>query len=511
MGALLPFYRKAIIDDVVENVSNDTSYYYAFASYPFPNSGSVPSVTLDIESSVMSNLKYALFGKRLTPSDVAPFIRRVTWQSSNVYASYDHTDPNLYGKDFYVITDPDIVGGSYDVYVCVYNANGGPSTQKPNLLQSSAFEKSDGYIWRYVTSIPNQTWTKFSTSVYAPIVSNGAIVAGATTSAGIDYVRVTNVGSNYTTFTEGKIQSVQSSTRLQLQNDASSVSNYYANCDIYVYRPGYNVSQLLSVSSYVSNSSGKWVTLSSEANVASIFLGETRYVVSPRVKFTTDGVTQPRGYAVVNTVAKTIERIVMVDTGSSISRAEARLESTVYGNGAVLTPIVPPPGGYGYDVATQLNVLGMAITFSFANTEANTIPTNLTYTRVGIIRNPHAVTNTGARSASRYSNATFNQLMMANISPSVSYSLGDVLTGETSGSVATVVTANSTVISMVGDKTFSNGEYVTTNSGIRTVISINKRGDVYHRDLTPIYVQNINDAIRSNTETETYKLLIRIG
>jgi hypothetical protein len=33
-GVLQPFYRKALIDEMLDNVKSNTSYYYAVASNP---------------------------------------------------------------------------------------------------------------------------------------------------------------------------------------------------------------------------------------------------------------------------------------------------------------------------------------------------------------------------------------------------------------------------------------------------------------------------------------------
>ena len=60
-------------------------------------------------------------------------------------------------------------------------------------------------------------------------------------------------------------------------------------------------------------------------------------------------------------------------------------------------------------------------------------------------------------------------------------------------------------------KTFANSEYiVSSNTNQTTQIIINTLGDVYTKDLAPIYVQNIVDVTRSPGQTEKYKLIVEI-
>ena len=47
MGELLPRYRGAIIEDIIDSISSNTSYYYAFASNPVSLTGGVPALTAD--------------------------------------------------------------------------------------------------------------------------------------------------------------------------------------------------------------------------------------------------------------------------------------------------------------------------------------------------------------------------------------------------------------------------------------------------------------------------------
>ena len=56
----------------------------------------------------------------------------------------------------------------------------------------------------------------------------------------------------------------------------------------------------------------------------------------------------------------------------------------------------------------------------------------------------------------------------------------------------------------------SDGEGVYTTGSNLTYISIQSRGNIYTKDINPLYVQNINNVNRSNTQTESFKLILQV-
>jgi hypothetical protein len=84
--------------------------------------------------------------------------------------------------------------------------------------------------------------------------------------------------------------------------------------------------------------------------------------------------------------------------------------------------------------------------------------------------------------------------------------------GESSGARGRIVFSNGSHIGFVGDKSFEEGErllddnltYVTTSNSFVT------RGDIYNKEIRPLYVQNINNVERSNTQTESFRLIIQM-
>jgi hypothetical protein len=509
-GVLQPFYRKALIDEMLDNVKSNTSYYYAVASNPIERVGPLSNTTADDYNTQFESDWLMLFGKKLIISNFAPLIDNNIWANGVVYRMYDNNDANLYSNNkFYVISTPDYTGGSYDIYKCIDNANNSPSTVKPSIPQVTSFETSDGYVWKYITSVPYRVYKMFSTNDYAPVYANSVTSLYANVYCGVEKVVISNAGSGYSTYHDGIILSANS-TVVQVGNTASNASGFYTNSAIYIYNTTATTSQIFQISNYVSNSVGKWVYLEGEANTTNIVPEATQYKISPRVVFVTDGGTQPSAYSLVNTSTNSISDIVMLDIGADVSWANVYITSSV-GSGVNVYAIVPPPGGHGSDPVSELNVKALGINFHFANSEISTIPDNILYNKVGIIKNPYGLYANGAKSNVAYTSATFSQTLEANLLNPVLFTVGDRVYGNTSNAYGIVAFANTSRIKVVGDKTFTNGEYVlSSDSSISSEIDIIDNGSIYAKDIKPLYVQDINNVNRSNSQTESFKLVIEI-
>ena len=520
MGKILPSYKKAVIDEIIDNVYSNTSQYYAFAANPVAYPATPPVITNDEYSTQFINNWQMLFGKKLKSGDIAPVIAKKQWISGSVYDRYDNTSNTLYVDDkFYAISSPVIAGANYNVYKCIDNANGAVSTVDPGSIgtptQASTFQTNDGYKWRYMYSISEYNYERFYSETFVPVYINSTLSATAASYSGVEVVMITNAGSNYTAYTNGVVRSVQNSTVMQIENFASSSDNFYVNSAIYVYNTVESTSQIRVINDYVANSSGKFVYVSPPFEIAKITSGITQYLISPAVVFETDGESDPRAYSVVNTTNYSISNIVMLDSGSNISWANVKIQSS-YGSGANVYAIVPPPGGHGADPITELNVKGFAVNFTFANTEGDTIPSaNVLYNKIGIVKNPYSIvsntTNGTLTKGDKYTANTFNNLLIGNLTPGVIFPVGDYVIGANSGARGIVVYSNTSQIYISGDKYFIEGEGLANSSGsVLCNVSIQHVGSLYTKDLKALYIDNINNVNRSDVQTEVFKLTIEI-
>ena len=513
MGKILPQFTKSIIDDVVSSITSNTALYYGFAANPVLNTGNTPAVTSDDFTTTFSNDWQMIFGKKLANTDILPIINKNQWTANTVYMNYDNTQ-DMSNGNFYVSVQPALSGGSWNIFKCIDNGgNTNPSTQVPDQLQPSSFTKSDGYTWRYITTISNFDYNRLATTNYIPIYPNTSIQASAYNYSGIEKVVITNPGSGYASWANGIVQGIQNSTLIQIQTNSSTSSNFYTQNGIYFYNTGSATGQLRTVTQYVSNLSGNFVYLDSAVNTAQILTNQTQYLISPKVIFTTDGDQDPIAYTTINPTTNSISNVVIIQTGYGISWANVVIQSNLtFGSGASVYGVVPPAGGHGANPANELLVQAVGFSFNFANTEGNTIPQNVTYNKIGLVKVPYTINGTtGKKGLVPYSGNTFISIIEANVTPSTTFTVGDTVTGQTTTAVGTVAFSNSTTLYLTGDKYFGNNETIVSSNGSQSAtLIINTRGNVYTKDIVPLYVQNINNVNRSSGRVESFKLIVQI-
>ena len=121
-----------LAEEFIESVSEPAStllYVTLGKNTPWANDSAPESANDSIfdQNALWNNM---IGGKKITGNDVSLVTKRVDWVSNTVYTQYDDRANNLYNDNvsFYVLTD------DYNVYKCLYNNNGSPSTIKPTYI-----------------------------------------------------------------------------------------------------------------------------------------------------------------------------------------------------------------------------------------------------------------------------------------------------------------------------------------------------------------------------------------
>lgn len=148
--------------------------------------------------------KNMIGAKLLTGNEVKHVVPRNDWSANTIYDAYDHCTCSLILFDanvkFYVVTS------DWNVYKCLNNNNGAKSTVMPKqIFVDKAIEEADGYIWKYMYTIPAEDQLRFTTSSYIPVKyltsNDGSLqwkVQQNAIEGAIESIKVTNSGSGYT-------------------------------------------------------------------------------------------------------------------------------------------------------------------------------------------------------------------------------------------------------------------------------------------------------------------------
>ena len=187
--------------------SANTIYYVTgHKSTPFTNDAIPPSPENTQNYTHYELYDDMLFGKHVTPSDVKHMVKNIPWISGTAYAMYDDLDTGLENKNFFVSS---LESGSYHVFKCLYNNNGGASTDQPLFSEigvtDELYQTTDNYQWKYMYTITTSEYSKFATSDYIPFVEN-TNVTNAAIDGSINTIIISNPGGQYNSYAYGTVK-----------------------------------------------------------------------------------------------------------------------------------------------------------------------------------------------------------------------------------------------------------------------------------------------------------------
>lgn len=144
--------------------SIDANFYAGIGDeIAWPNDLSPPASTAgpDSETFVLDNL-LTLF--KLTADNCRLGLANYAWTSGTVYSSYDAvTDANNYPTPFYAIVN------AQNIYKCIDNNKGAPSTSQPSGTSTGFVVMPDGYVWKFMGQISSVDAIAFNTVGYMPV------------------------------------------------------------------------------------------------------------------------------------------------------------------------------------------------------------------------------------------------------------------------------------------------------------------------------------------------------
>jgi hypothetical protein len=399
--------------DMVENYYLKNLIANNFWLFGSASSDTVKPTSFNTLSTARDFLGKTIFGTKIGPKDISFMLPVVTWRQDEIYSAFDDQGV-LTEKTFYVVVEPDIEGGNYNLFKCISNARNTASVNKPeytNSIENGLHELPDGYVWKYMSSTPYTTYRRFAARSFIPVVRNAEVENIA--NDGIYSILVENqdLNKNYELIS-GIVESLDSITskvflsstvKLDSSDNTNrdsfstiqefdfSSPNFYVDRTLYVRKneasPIFETSTFRITGSGLENSK-PYVTVESNTFIEAGDIVQ----IAPTITITGDG-------ANANAMPIFEEgRIVstrILNYGVGYTRASATVidaaQGFVIADGAVkaiLRPIVSPDGGHGTNVLRELKCRHIGIAKTISELNSSKIPAFGTYSKIGLVKSP---------------------------------------------------------------------------------------------------------------------------
>lgn len=402
--------RGTTIESIFNDLFSGRGNFYYFVGKILPYDDPLnPDTPLDTQYYEYETRNEILSVKKITAADASFVIPRINWVSGTVYDQFDGNystsfpaasgATNLRSAKFYVLST------AFNVYKCIFNNNKAASTFEPTGTDLATIITADGYIWKYLYTIPLSSRNKFFSenlmpvqrSVFNPFYSNGEIDRVIIESKGSGYFgnsEVTlqvngtfksNVGNVIATLTPvfnvtGSIVDViirnagnnYSSANITITDNAGTGVSLYKNLvSVNITNPGsgYNANVIANTIATISTAGAQPTT---PANVILLFganavVGTTivnagngytpAIAAATTITITTSGNTQPTSNATASlsfaTIARltplllngVVDRVVIEDPGTSYrSNIQTTIATIGDGTGVSLLPFINTAG-----------------------------------------------------------------------------------------------------------------------------------------------------------------------
>ena len=411
---------------------------FSDTSEPDPNNTNAPSSDTTANTSY-SHWKDMIAAKKVASSDVSHVIARNNWTSGNYYSMYDDTikfglmNSSQTNQDVYTgsanatatLYPMYVMNSTFKVYKCFFNnkTEGGrpqPSTVEPTHTTTTAAAPAalaDGYVWKYMYTISAAESLKFVTSSYIPVKqirdansfgqgsdAGGMAVSGAkddgsdqviiernAIDGALDVFVISNDGASY--HFENNVSAYSGTgTSLIISSPGLTTGNAYANSSVYFTFGGSSYVRKVASSTYDAGTARATLTLSVTLGVT---LSGTMPTcnVGPWPRIDGDG----HGQEIVLTAnsspsGNSVGGVTVVNSGNSYTTATLSVlqQGTSAGTGAILTPIIPPKGGHGYDPVSELGGYFTMINTKLTQSESGSFTTDNDFRKIGLLKDPNA-------------------------------------------------------------------------------------------------------------------------
>ena len=361
---------QLFIDDLAYQRAN--YYYFVGKIDPWGEDDVAPVTTPNFSFKEDLELRENLmFVKKIGASDVSMVTNSYEWLSGTVYDMWDHT-VDMTNKAFFVMTD------AFQVYKCLDNNNGAPSTIRPAGTSVYPLRTSDGYLWKYMYTIPVSKRSRFVSSTNIPVqlaltdsfYNNGSIEAATVTSGGSGYadVQLTTINVSGTTTGSGAaatVSSVGPLGEITGVNVSNGGTGYTKGARLVVS----SVAGTGAVLTHVANGSGVITSITPVEGGTGYQVGDTVVIsvggaqIIPVVSRTTgsivDIIIKDPGYGYTAAPTLTVQGSIQFPGDGLYNGHTTAIVKAIEDGGSIVRVTVEDPGvDYPADTATTISVQG---------------------------------------------------------------------------------------------------------------------------------------------------------
>ena len=532
-------FRVVNSNNFKEDISNSAVYVGIGKADVWSNSTSdttdeatapTPGDHLDEYGKARSNL---IAVKKVSSANVSHVVPRHTWDGSTSYVAWDSDDGNIFDKKFYVITS------EFKVYKCIV-AGGGASTVQPTQTLTQPQAESDGYSWKYMYTVSVADAEKFLTNSYMPVkyISMGGEAQVAVQAANAQNKIILKeinddiaVGMTITGTNIGSGRKVSSIAGTQITMSANTTGTVAANAILtFAYAADADAEANLTeadYAQYLNQKASRDDSLAAGIERIEVTAGGSGYTSAPTVTITGDG-TGATATATISSGAVTA--ITVTGKGTNYTRAKVVLSGGGGSLGTARAVIAPnyrgsEKSGHGTDPRAELGGFFMGVNVKLDGADGSgDITVGNDFRQIMLVKNP--LNGTGAAAGQIASSDTLKAMDYLDFSNTFSvgsnvgsFTVDEVITGQTSGAVAFVTeidTSNGYVYyhqnEKTGYKSFSNGEEVVggTSSTNGTLESSNavKAAELDRESGDILFLENRLPINRTATQIEDIKIIL---
>ncbi len=364
MAILSNAIKSSIIKEFYRGLTNPraTDKYFIFYGGVKPREDeSVIPVVVDTVEEENSAKRNSVFYNNILPSDVQLMVKRYDWTSGTIYDQYED-DIDLTDKKYYVLI---VDENEYRIYMCLSNNGGVLSTTPPQGTSTQELKTSDGYIWKFMYSL-TEAMEGFLTENFMPVVEIDRLSYSDERALALDvkldaingFIEKITVDEQFVSYSDlvnpdlNNTHTVSSVTGLtftvNLLSDLATSSNYYNNNYVVYFENG----KIGTIKTYTVSNNTATIELceiypDNNTGDGNINTGDV-YSILPKVNIVGNGYGAVAVPVFTNDILTSFE---IINGGSGYSFANAYL---LAGDDVTVSVVIPPDGGYGYDIINEL-------------------------------------------------------------------------------------------------------------------------------------------------------------